>query len=87
MAPIIITGDFLDLVLGGGLPSGIVELFGESSSGKTTLSAYIVSVAQHLGFVTGVLPTEYWDHPLWKNIGVDMELTTVLQGHNLDTLF
>ena len=64
----------LDNCLGGGYPRGrVVEIFGEESSGKTTLAIHACVEAQKLG-----LPCVYIDHenafdPQYaENLGVDL---------------
>ena len=42
----------LDATIGGKLPSGIVEIFGEASSGKSTLLYEIIATAQSSGMRT-----------------------------------
>ena len=62
----------LDFMLGGGLPSGVTEISGEESTGKTTLLATIAAAAQSRGFMVGLCQTEYWDPRLWGDLGVDL---------------
>lgn len=63
----------IDEALGGGIPRGrIIELFGNESSGKTTLALHIIAEAQKIGKVLFV-DTEHAFDPLYaKKIGVDI---------------
>ncbi|MEG2415239.1 MAG: recombinase RecA [Kiritimatiellia bacterium] len=75
--PVISTGSFsLDLALGvGGVPRGrIIEIFGNESSGKTTLSLHIAANAQKLGGIIAFIDAEHaLDIAYAKRIGVDVE--------------
>lgn len=64
----------LDSILGGGFAKGrVIEIFGEESSGKSTLAIHACVEAQKLG-----LPCVYIDHenafdPVYaRNLGIDM---------------
>jgi recombination protein RecA len=74
--PVISTGAFsLDLALGvGGVPKGrIVEIFGNESSGKTTLSLHIAANAQKEGGIVAFIDAEHaLDISYAKRIGVDV---------------
>jgi recombination protein RecA len=72
----------LDIALGGkGLPRGrIIEIFGNESSGKTTLALHAVASAQRLGGVAAYIDAEHALDPTWaKRIGVDLESLLVSQ--------
>jgi recombination protein RecA len=72
----------LDVALGGkGLPRGrIVEIFGNESSGKTTIALHAVSNAQKAGGVAAYIDAEHALDPTWaKRIGVDLESLLVSQ--------
>jgi len=72
----------LDIALGGrGLPRGrIVEIFGNESSGKTTLALHAVASAQKLGGVAAYIDAEHALDPTWaKRLGVDLESLLVSQ--------
>ncbi len=75
--PVISTGAFsLDLALGvGGVPRGrIVEIFGNESSGKTTLSLHIAANAQKQGGIVAFIDAEHaLDIAYAKRIGVDVD--------------
>ena len=60
--PVISTGALsLDLALGvGGLPRGrIIEVYGQESSGKTTLALHVVANAQKAGGVAAFIDAEH----------------------------
>ena len=75
--PVISTGAFsLDLALGaGGVPRGrIIEIFGNESSGKTTLSLHIAANAQKQGGVVAFIDAEHaLDLAYARRIGVDVD--------------
>jgi len=71
----------LDIALGGGLPSGAVELYGEYSCGKTTILYEILRQAQNNGFIVALCPTEYLDVPYMKEVGVDLASLVTVTGH------
>jgi recombination protein RecA len=81
--PGISTGSLsLDVALGGkGLPRGrIVEIFGNESSGKTTIALHAVANAQKEGGVAAYIDAEHALDPTWaKRIGVDLESLLVSQ--------
>jgi recombination protein RecA len=77
----------LDIALGGkGLPRGrIVEIFGNESSGKTTVALHAVANAQRLGGVAAFIDAEHALDPTWaKRIGVDLEALLVSQPSNAE---
>jgi recombination protein RecA len=63
----------LDMVIGGGLPSGrIIELFGMASSGKTSLSLMAIKEAQKKGYTCGFVDSENAYSREWaEKLGVD----------------
>lgn len=75
--PVISTGAFsLDLALGvGGVPRGrIIEIFGNESSGKTTLSLHIAANAQKQGGIVAFIDAEHaLDLAYARRIGVDVD--------------
>lgn len=75
--PVISTGALsLDLALGvGGVPRGrIIEIFGNESSGKTTLSLHIAANAQKQGGIVAFIDAEHaLDVAYAKRIGVDVD--------------
>ncbi len=74
---VISTGSLaLDQALGvGGLPRGrIVEIFGQESSGKTTLALHIIAEAQRLGGVAAFIDAEHALDPSYaKKLGVNTD--------------
>ena len=75
--PVVSTGAFsLDLALGvGGVPRGrIIEIFGNESSGKTTLSLHIAANAQKQGGIVAFVDAEHaLDIAYARRIGVDVD--------------
>ena len=72
----------LDMALGvGGLPKGrIVELYGQESSGKTTLALHVVANAQRKGGTAAFIDAEHALDPSYaRRIGVDLESLLVSQ--------
>ena len=75
----------LDIALGGkGLPRGrVIEIFGQESSGKTTVALHTIASAQRLGGVAAFIDAEHALDPSWaKRIGVDLESLLVSQPSN-----
>src|SRR5258708_3278198 len=71
-----------DIALGGrGLPRGrIIEIFGQESSGKTTVALHAVANAQKQGGIVAYIDAEHALDPGWaKRIGVDLESLLVSQ--------
>jgi recombination protein RecA len=75
--PSLSTGSIgLDLALGiGGLPRGrIVEIFGQESSGKTTLALHAISEAQRIGGAAAFIDAEHaLDVNYARKLGVQIE--------------
>lgn len=72
----------LDLALGiGGVPRGrVVEIYGNESSGKTTLAKHIVAEAQKLGGMAAFIDAEHaMDIRYAKALGVDMNKLLIHQ--------
>jgi recombination protein RecA len=72
----------LDLALGGkGIPRGrIVEIYGNESSGKTTIALHCIASVQKQGGVAAFIDAEHALDPSWaKRIGVDLEGLLVSQ--------
>jgi len=65
----------LDMALGGGYPKGrVVELFGEESSGKTTLAIHAMAEVQKVGGTAGIIDMEHaFDKEYAVNLGVDVD--------------
>jgi recombination protein RecA len=80
---IIPTGSLaLDIALGvGGLPRGrIVEIYGQESSGKTTLAYHVVAEAQKRGGMCAFIDAEHAVDPIYaRNLGVDIDNLLVSQ--------
>jgi RecA/RadA recombinase len=74
----------LDAALGGPLPSGAIEIYGEASSGKTTLLYEIISTAQKSGMLVALCPSEYLDLPYMKKLGVDLNSLILITGNSGD---
>ena len=72
----------LDLALGGlGVPRGrIIEIYGNESSGKTTIALHVIANVQKQGGVAAFIDAEHALDPSWaKKIGVDLESLLVSQ--------
>lgn len=64
----------LSRIMGGGIPRGkIIEIFGWESSGKTTISSYMIGQAQKAGFNCAFIDAEHAYAPNYaKKVGVDV---------------
>jgi recombination protein RecA len=72
----------LDMALGiGGVPRGrIIEIFGQESSGKTTLAFHIVAEAQKAGGTAAYIDAEHAVDPAYARcLGVDVDALLVSQ--------
>ena len=72
----------LDLALGGkGLPRGrVIEIYGNESSGKTTIALHTIANAQKQGGVAAFIDAEHALDPTWaRKIGVNLESLLVSQ--------
>jgi len=72
----------LDVALGvGGVPRGrVVEIFGQESSGKTTVALHIIAEAQKKGGIAGFIDAEHALDPIYaSNLGVDIDNLLVSQ--------
>jgi recombination protein RecA len=72
----------LDIALGvGGLPRGrIVEIYGQESSGKTTLAFHVVAEAQRRGGTAAFVDAEHAVDPYYaRSLGVDIDNLLVSQ--------
>lgn len=76
----------LDAVLDGGLPrSAIVEIFGPSSSGKTTLALQIAARAQRDGATAAWIDAEHtFDAPYAVTLGVRVEEMPLAQPESAE---
>jgi len=81
--PVIPTGSIaLDIALGvGGVPRGrIIEIYGQESSGKTTLAQHIIAEAQKLGGTAALIDAENAFDPIYASrTGVKVEDLLVSQ--------
>ncbi len=71
----------VDIALGGGIPRGrIMEIYGPESSGKTTLSSYIVGQVQKRGGLAAYIDAEHaFDPDYAKTLGIQLEDLLVSQ--------
>lgn len=80
---VISTGSLaLDIALGvGGIPRGrVTEIYGQESSGKTTLGYHIVAEAQRNGGIAAFIDAEHAVDPGYaRNLGVDVDALLVSQ--------
>lgn len=76
----------LDELLGGGLPKGrIIEVFGQESSGKSTLTMFLVAQIQKAGGRAVLIDAENaFDGEYASKIGVDVEKLLVSQPASLE---
>ena len=67
----------LDIALGGGWPRGrICEIFGQESTGKTTLALHAIAEAQKLGGQAVLIDAEHaFNKEFARRIGVDIEVS------------
>lgn len=84
--PVISTGAFsLNLALGvGGLPRGrVVEIYGQESSGKTTLALHVIANAQRGGGLAAFVDAEHAMDPNYaRRIGVNLDDLLVSQPNS-----
>lgn len=84
--PVISTSSLsLDLALGvGGLPRGrIVEIYGQESSGKTTLALHVIANAQKAGGLAAFVDAEHAMDPGYaRRIGVNLDDLLVSQPNS-----
>ena len=81
------TGSYiLDEVIGGGLPRGrIIEVFGAESSGKSTMSLFLMSQIQKNGGRVALIDAENaFDGSYATNIGLDISKLLVSQPTTLE---
>jgi recombination protein RecA len=72
----------LDLALGvGGLPRGrVVEIYGQESSGKTSLAYHVIAEAQRQGGTAAFIDAEHAVDPIYaRNLGVNIDELLVSQ--------
>jgi hypothetical protein len=76
----------LDIALGGSLPVGAVEIFGEDSVGKTSLIYQILAHAQRCHYQAGLCASEYLDIPMMRHLGVVLEDLVLFRGSGVEVL-
>jgi recombination protein RecA len=71
----------IDMALGGGIPRGrVMEIYGPESSGKTTLSTYMIGQVQKRGGLAAFVDAEHaFDPEYAKTLGVDLPTLLVSQ--------
>jgi recombination protein RecA len=72
----------LDVALGvGGLPRGrVVEIFGQESSGKTTVALHVIAEAQKRGGIAAFIDAEHALDPVYaRRVGVDVDQLLISQ--------
>lgn len=72
----------LDIALGvGGIPKGrVIEVYGQESSGKTTLAFHIVAQAQKRGGIAAFVDAEHAVDPIYaQRLGVDIDNLLISQ--------
>ncbi len=75
----------LDIALGvGGLPKGrVVEIYGQESSGKTTLALHVLAQAQRLGALCAFIDAEHALDPQYaRKLGVNVDELLISQPDN-----
>jgi recombination protein RecA len=75
----------LDVALGiGGYPKGrVIEIYGQESSGKTTLAIHAIAEAQKAGGIAAIVDAEHAFDPYYaKNLGVDIDELLISQPDN-----
>ncbi|ATX33357.1 DNA recombination/repair protein RecA [Candidatus Carsonella ruddii] len=80
----------IDNILGiGGLPYGrIIEIFGQESSGKTTLSLSIIKEAQKVGDICAYIDVEHCiDVNYLENLGINISKLLIFQPNNGENVF
>ncbi|CAI5501037.1 unnamed protein product [Closterium sp. Naga37s-1] len=76
----------LDIALGGGLPKGrIVEIYGQESSGKTTLALHAIAQVQKRGGIAWVVDAEHaLDLKYARQLGVHTDKLVLCQAEEAD---
>ena len=77
----------LDYQLGGGLPAGAVEIYGEGSVGKTSLLYEILATAQKQGRDVALCASEYVDIPYMRKFNMDLDNLALIVGSTGDIVF
>jgi RecA/RadA recombinase len=76
----------LDFALGGGFPSGAVEIYGAESVGKTTLLTEMVQSAQGLERKTALCASEFFDKLRYASVGVSLDDLVSIKGRGPEAL-
>lgn len=74
----------LDMNLGGGLPNGLTEIYGEPSVGKTTLAGQIVAFNQLLGRQVAWVVADQVDVPYLKALGVQRKYLPLITTEEVE---
>ncbi|BCG49347.1 recombinase RecA [Candidatus Carsonella ruddii (Diaphorina cf. continua)] len=80
----------IDYILGiGGLPYGrIIEIFGQESSGKTTVAFSIIKEAQKVGDICAYIDVEHCiDIHYIENLGINLSNLLIFQPDNGENVF
>jgi recombination protein RecA len=77
----------LDMALGGGLSGGVVELYGDASTGKTSLLYRIFAQAQRDSYETVLCSSEYLDLAYARNLGVDLDRLFLFSRNTAEHVF
>jgi RecA/RadA recombinase len=70
----------LDSALGGGIPSGLTEIYGAEGVGKSTLVFEMIRSAQQVNLEVALATGEYLDVVRAQNLGVDLSRLTLIRG-------
>jgi recombination protein RecA len=84
------TGSYaIDNLLGGGIPVGrLLELYGEPSQGKSTISLFFAAQVQKAGGTVAYIDAENaYDSDYAKKIGVDTSKVIISQNETLESAF
>lgn len=77
----------LDLALGGRLPVGAIEIYGDAGVGKTSMLYQIIVTAQREGMGVALCASEYLDIPYMKTFGVDLDSLVIITGNTGEAVF
>jgi len=76
----------LDMALGGGIPSGVTELYGREGVGKTTMVVELVQAAQGHKLDCALCCGEYFDQQRYDRACVDLDKLVLIRGTGEDAL-
>lgn len=74
----------LNALLGGGFPSGLTEMYGGESVGKSSLAYQLIAAAQAHGLRATLCSTQRPHHGLMSRLGVDTKELCLLRARNLE---